>query len=73
MNVSFLLKFDFFYNFIVVGFYKLLNNLFMNKLHQSITINASKQRVWNAIINLSQYKIWTEAFTPGSYFEGNWQ
>ena len=45
----------------------------MHKLHQSITINASKQRVWNAITNLSQYKIWTEAFTPGSYFEGNWQ
>lgn len=45
----------------------------MPKLHQSILVQANKQKIWNAIVDVSKYKVWTEVFTPGSYFEGSWQ
>ncbi|MEW6195561.1 MAG: SRPBCC domain-containing protein [Bacteroidota bacterium] len=44
----------------------------MNKLHFSITINAPKEKVWDTMLSDKTYRVWTEAFTPGSYFKGNW-
>lgn len=44
----------------------------MQKLHFSITINAPKEKVWYNMLNDATYRQWTEAFMPGSYFEGSW-
>ncbi len=46
----------------------------MEKLHFSIQINASKQRVWDTMLNDATYREWTEIFNPssGSYYEGDW-
>ncbi len=44
----------------------------MNKLHFSITINAPKEKVWDTMLSDKTYRVWTEAFTTGSYFKGNW-
>ncbi|KAF0139952.1 MAG: hypothetical protein FD122_2853 [Stygiobacter sp.] len=44
----------------------------MNKLKFSITINASKARVWDTMLNDATYRIWTEAFAPGCYYVGDW-
>jgi uncharacterized protein YndB with AHSA1/START domain len=45
----------------------------MPKLHQSITINANKQKVWYTITNKQKYELWTTVFNPGSTFEGQWE
>ncbi len=45
----------------------------MIKLNFSITINASKERVWQAMFADKTYREWTSAFMPGSYFEGSWE
>ncbi len=45
----------------------------MEKLHFSININAPKQKVWETMLNDSTYRQWTEAFNPGSYYEGEWK
>ena len=44
----------------------------MDKLHFSIVINATKEKVWNTMLNDDTYRKWTEAFAPGSYYKGNW-
>jgi uncharacterized protein YndB with AHSA1/START domain len=44
----------------------------MNKLHFSITINAPKEKVWNTMLDDKTYRVWTEAFTPGSHYVGDW-
>lgn len=44
----------------------------MNKLKFSIIINAPKARVWDTMLNDVTYRIWTEAFGPGSYCVGDW-
>ena len=44
----------------------------MHKLHFSIDINAPKEKVWDAMLGDSTYRIWTEAFSPGGYFIGSW-
>jgi uncharacterized protein YndB with AHSA1/START domain len=38
----------------------------------SIDIKAPKQRVWDAMLGEKTYREWTSAFSPGSYFEGDW-
>ena len=38
----------------------------------SIVINAPKEKVWHTMLDLDNYKIWTEPFMPGSFYEGNW-
>lgn len=45
----------------------------MKHLYYQIEINASKSEVWNALIDLEKFKIWTQAFSPKSYFEGQWK
>ncbi|MBL8005031.1 MAG: SRPBCC domain-containing protein [Candidatus Kapabacteria bacterium] len=44
----------------------------MNKLTQTIDINASREQVWDAIVNDAKYREWTAEFHQGSYFEGAW-
>ena len=44
----------------------------MKKLNLEIKINASQEKVWDAIVNVSKYRIWTAAFNEGSFFEGGW-
>lgn len=44
----------------------------MDKLHFSIVINAPKAKVWHTMLDDATYRVWTEAFTPGSHYVGNW-
>ena len=44
----------------------------MQKLNFSIVINASKEKVWNTMLEDKTYRIWTEAFSKGSHFIGDW-
>lgn len=44
----------------------------MQKLHFKIEIDAPKEKVWNTMLNDETYRIWTEVFAPGAYYEGSW-
>lgn len=44
----------------------------MKKLHASIVINASKEKVWHAMLDDATYREWTSAFNQGSYYKGEW-
>jgi uncharacterized protein YndB with AHSA1/START domain len=45
----------------------------MASQHFSITINASKEKVWNTMLGDATYRQWTAPFNAGgSYFEGDW-
>jgi hypothetical protein len=44
----------------------------MDKLHFSIVINAPKAKVYETMLQDKTYRIWTEAFTAGSHYVGNW-
>ena len=44
----------------------------MQKLHFSILINASKEKVWHTMLDDKPYREWTAAFNPGSYYKGDW-
>lgn len=42
-------------------------------IEKNIFINAPKERVWEVLFTDSTYKVWAAEFTPGSYFETDWQ
>ena len=44
----------------------------MDKIHFSIVIDASKEKVWNTMLNKDTYSKWTDVFMPGSHYEGDW-
>lgn len=44
----------------------------MNRLHFSIIIEAPRERVWETMLGDEGYRKWTDAFMPGSHFEGDW-
>lgn len=44
----------------------------MEKLNFSIEINATKEKVWNTMLEDKTYRAWTEAFSPGSHYIGDW-
>jgi len=44
----------------------------MHKLNFSIVINAPKAKVWNTMLDDATYRVWTEAFAPGSHYVGDW-
>jgi uncharacterized protein YndB with AHSA1/START domain len=44
----------------------------MQKLHFSIVINASKEKVWHTMLDDATYRQWTEVFASGSHYVGNW-
>ena len=41
-------------------------------MHFTIRINAPKGKVWHTMLDDKTYRVWTGAFCPGSYFEGQW-
>lgn len=45
----------------------------MKKLHFSITIHASRQVVWDTMLQPETYQLWTAGFCEGSYYEGSWE
>ncbi len=42
-------------------------------LHYSVTINASKEKVWNTMIDSKKYNQWAKAFSADSQFDGQWK
>lgn len=44
----------------------------MERLHFSVTINAPKERIWSTMLSDDTYRQWTEVFSPGSHFKGDW-
>jgi L-rhamnose mutarotase len=49
----------------------------MHKLHFSIHINASREKVWNTMLKAETYQEWTKPFSPEpnqiSKYVGNWE
>jgi hypothetical protein len=45
----------------------------MEKLRQTIFINAPRERVWDVMLSDDTYRQWTSAFNPGSYYKGDWK
>lgn len=43
----------------------------IEKLHFSININATKEKVWNTLWDKESYKLWTAPFGEGSYYKGD--
>ncbi len=44
----------------------------MRKLRFAISIKSPRKNVWQTMLEPETYREWTEAFTPGSYYEGSW-
>ncbi|AEH61163.1 Activator of Hsp90 ATPase 1 family protein [Methanosalsum zhilinae DSM 4017] len=44
----------------------------MHKLYYSIVIDAPKEKVWDTMIDIDSYRLWTEVFSPGSHYVGDW-
>lgn len=44
----------------------------MDKLRKTIFINAPRARVWDVMLADETYRDWTSAFSPGSYYKGDW-
>ena len=44
----------------------------MKKINLDIVINASREMVWDTIVDDANYRLWTSAFQETSYFEGGW-
>ena len=44
----------------------------MSKLNFSIVIDAPISKVWDTMLEDKTYRMWTEEFTPGSHYVGNW-
>lgn len=44
----------------------------MQKLHFEIMIEASPEKVWQAVIGEESFREWTKPFNETSYFEGGW-
>ncbi|ULH29688.1 hypothetical protein FH581_007500 [Leptospira weilii] len=45
----------------------------METISFSTLIHADAKTVWNKMLEDNTYRIWTEAFHTGSYFEGSWE
>lgn len=43
----------------------------MKKLEFTIEINATKEKVWDALWNEDHYRNWTSAFHEGSYYQSD--
>lgn len=44
----------------------------MTTQHYSIHINASKEKVWNTMLEQDTYREWTSVFNEGGRYEGSW-
>jgi hypothetical protein len=47
--------------------------MIMERVNFSTSINASKEKVWEALWNDASYRQWTSAFTEGSHAVTDWQ
>lgn len=45
----------------------------MKKIHMTTTIQTPRETVWQTMLSPDTYRIWTSAFTEGSYYEGSWE
>ena len=45
----------------------------MKKIEFNITINASREKVWNALWDDKNYREWTSVFTPDSHALSDWK
>ncbi len=45
----------------------------MQKIHFSILIDASREKVWDTMLSEVTYPQWTTVFNPGSYLKGSWE
>lgn len=45
----------------------------MKTLNFSIIIETPRAVVWETMLSPETYKVWTEAFAEGSYYEGMWE
>jgi uncharacterized protein YndB with AHSA1/START domain len=45
----------------------------MKTLHFSVRIEAPREKVWRTMLNDRTYRQWTEVFSAGSHFVGNWE
>lgn len=41
-------------------------------LNFSVVIHCPRRLVWDTMLGLEGYKVWTAAFSEGSYFSGSW-
>lgn len=44
----------------------------MQKIQFKKFINAPREKVWDTMLGIETYKVWTEVFNTGSYFKGDW-
>lgn len=44
----------------------------MKELRFTTSINALKEKVWHTMLDDETYRDWTSAFSPGSYYRGDW-
>lgn len=44
----------------------------MERLHIAVWIDASREEVWDAMLDPESYAEWKAAFAEGSFFEGSW-
>jgi uncharacterized protein YndB with AHSA1/START domain len=44
----------------------------MEKLTYKIMINAPREKVWDTMLNDETYRKWTDVFSPGSHYVGDW-
>ena len=45
----------------------------METLDYQITINAPKKIIWDALVDVNKFKVWSKAFSPNSTFIGTWK
>ncbi len=45
----------------------------MQKIHHSIIIDASKEKVWHSMLDDKSYREWTKVFSEGGYYQGSWE
>lgn len=45
----------------------------MKTMNFSITIKATKEKVWDTMLQQETYRIWAAEFMEGSYYEGSWE
>ena len=44
----------------------------LEPLRYKVTIRASREAVWDAMLSPETYRAWTALFCEGSYYEGSW-
>lgn len=45
----------------------------LKSIQFTVTIKAPVSTIWRLMISPESYKIWTSAFSEGSYYEGSWE